>query len=96
MKFKIGDMVQVVKNDTYVPKLDCLVGLVGKIYSIYDLDEEYPYKVAFNSYNREQQEFLQYDIDNKHYYQEFSLEEMVLYKPKLKKFLQEYRKEINK
>ena len=96
MKFKIGDKVIILKNLSGNSQFDAIKGLQGIITKLdyIDLSGEPHYIVSF-PFHKLKAKHIRVLVNTylKDYYQTFYERELMLYtKPKLKKFLQEYRK----
>ena len=89
MKFKIGDIVQIKANLSSDQELDSLIGKKGKI--IYkDDSDRFPYFVHIFDISENSYEDYMYFHSGK-YTIMFDEEELAPCKPKLKKFLEEFK-----
>ena len=96
-KFKVGDIVRIVKNCYGWKKYDILNGAIGRITKISPIDNQengYSFHIRVDISNPTKEMLDTALINDKTgHHNSFAPEELELYKPKLKKFLEEYKKD---
>lgn len=93
-KFKVGDIVQIIANLSNHKELNRLINMKGRIVDIGSMNCEFPYYVnIFNLDYSHYDNFTFNPLGNNTKALRFCDEELRTYKPKLKKFLEEYKKD---
>ena len=86
-EYKVGDWVRIIANKAHDLELDAVIGCIGKIIEIKELDKEFPYYVTIKD-SIVTKDLVRYlHIHEKGNYIIFSKHEIELYQPVLKKFL---------